>query len=46
MHLIGLRAGRPFDFARVERETFLPAMIASYDKDYSLLAQALERLLA
>lgn len=45
MHLIGLRAGRPFDFARVERETFLPAMIASYDKDYGPLAAELEGLL-
>lgn len=45
MHLIGLRAGHPFDFARVERETLLPAMIASYDKDYGPLAQELEHLL-
>jgi cell filamentation protein len=46
MHLVGLRAGHPIDFARVERETFLPAIIASYDKDYGLLAQQLEHLLA
>ncbi len=46
MHLVGLGAGHPFDFARVERETFLPAMIASYDKDYGPLARALEPLLA
>jgi cell filamentation protein len=45
VHLIGLRAGRPFDLARVERETFLPAMIASYDKDYRPLALELEHLL-
>lgn len=45
MHLIGLRAGHPFDFARVERETFLPAMVASYDKHYDPLAQQLEHLL-
>ena len=44
MHLMGLRAGRPFDFARVERETFLPAMIASYDKEYGPLALELEHL--
>ena len=44
MHLIGLRAGHPFDFARIERETFLPAMIASYDKDYGPLALELEHL--
>jgi len=46
MHLVGLRAGRPFDFAGVKRETFLPAMIASYDGDYGPLAQELEQLLA
>jgi cell filamentation protein len=46
MHLIGLRAGRPFDFAGVKRETFLPAMIASYDGDYGPLARELEQLLA
>jgi cell filamentation protein len=45
MHLLGLRAGHPFDFARVERETFLPAMIASYDQDYGRLALELEQLL-
>lgn len=43
MHLVGLRAGRLFDFARVEREAFMPAMIASYDKDYGPLARELER---
>ena len=46
MHLIGLHAGLPFDFARIERETFLPAMIASYDKNYGPLGEELERLLA
>jgi cell filamentation protein len=45
MHLIGLRAGHLFDLGGVERETFLPAMIASYDKDYGPLAQELEFLL-
>jgi len=46
MHLIGLQAGHPFDFAQIERETFLPAMVASYGKDYGPLAQELERLLS
>lgn len=46
MHLIGLQAGHPFDFARVERETFLPAMVASYDKNYEPLVAELEHLLA
>ena len=46
MHLIGLRAGHPFDFAGVDRQTFLPAMVASYDKDYGPLAAELEHLLA
>lgn len=46
MHLVGLRAGRPFDLTKVRRETFLPAMIASYDKEYDLLVQELEGLLA
>jgi cell filamentation protein len=45
MHLIGLRAGFPFDFVGVRRETFLPAMIASYDKEYGPLAAELEQLL-
>jgi cell filamentation protein len=45
MHLVGLRAGRPFDFAGVKRETFMPAMIASYDGDYGPLARELEKLL-
>lgn len=46
MHLIGLRAGHPFDLTKVRRESFLPAMIASYDKEYDLLMQELEGLLA
>ena len=31
--LLGEKAGFPFDFLRVERNTFLPAMIASYRGD-------------
>lgn len=46
MHLIGLEAGHPFDFSRVRRETFLPAMIASYDRDLSPLIAELADLLA
>lgn len=45
MHLVGLKAGHPFDFARVRRETFLPAMIASYDQELDLLRIELADLL-
>ncbi|HEV2603447.1 MAG TPA: Fic family protein [Microvirga sp.] len=33
MAMLGEQAGFPFDFARVRRETFLPAIIASYAQD-------------
>lgn len=46
MHLLGLRAGYPFDFARVRRESFLPAMIASYRGDVGPLRRELAGLLA
>jgi cell filamentation protein len=44
--LLGERAGFPFDFSRVERDTFLPAMIASYHGDVKPLIDELKRLLA
>jgi cell filamentation protein len=44
--LLGERAGFPFDFSRVERKTFLPAMIASYQGDLKPLIDELKRLLA
>ncbi|MBR1138159.1 MULTISPECIES: Fic/DOC family protein [Bradyrhizobium] len=43
--MIGARAGFAFDFARVERDTFLPAMIASYAGDLGPLTQELSGLL-
>jgi cell filamentation protein len=45
MHVVGLRAGYPFDFAEIRRESFLPAMIASFDQDYGPLSEELEKLL-
>jgi DNA-directed RNA polymerase subunit alpha len=45
MHLVGLRAGHAFDFAEIRRESFLPAMIASFDQDYEPLRRELEKLL-
>ena len=46
LHLIGLHLGHPFDFARIRRETFLPAMIASYRRDLEPLRKELRNLLA
>jgi len=43
--MLGERAGFPFDFARVERDTFLPAMIASYAGDIEPLTSELSKLL-
>jgi cell filamentation protein len=46
LHLLGLRAGHPFDFAQVQPETFLPAMIASYGGELKPLREELAALLA
>ena len=46
MHLLGLRAGHPFAFENVRSETFLPAMIASYDRHLDPLIADLRQLLA
>jgi len=46
MHLIGLEAGHPFDFGRIRPETFMPAMIASYDRNLEPLISELAGLLA
>jgi cell filamentation protein len=43
--MIGARAGFEFEFARVERDTFLPAMIASYAGALGPLRQQLSALL-
>ncbi len=45
MAMLGERAGYPLDFARVRRETFLPAMIASYAGDLAPLVTQLRLLL-
>lgn len=46
IHLLGEKMGFPFDFSRVERDTFLSAMIASYDGDLKPLIAELKKLLA
>ncbi|TIQ21944.1 MAG: adenosine monophosphate-protein transferase [Mesorhizobium sp.] len=43
--MLGDTAGFPFDFARVERDTFLPAMIASFSGDLRPLTTELSKLL-
>ncbi|GAA0301043.1 Fic family protein [Sphingomonas oligophenolica] len=45
MHLVGLRAGFPFDFSRAKSDTFLAAMIASYHGDLTPLVTELRALL-
>ena len=44
--LIGVTYGRPFDFERIDRTTFLPAMIASYFGKREPLAAELTNLLS
>lgn len=43
--MLGERAGYPLDFARVRRDTFLPAMIASFAGDLAPLVSELRHLL-
>lgn len=45
LHLLGLRAGHPFNLAQVQRNTFLPAMIASFDGELGPLREELTALL-
>jgi len=45
MHLVGLRAGFPFDFSNVQPDEFLAAMVASYHGDVTPLVDQLEGLL-
>lgn len=45
MHLVGERAQRPFELNRVERETFLPAMISSFLGKNDALRAELQKLL-
>lgn len=44
MYLLSLRAGHPFELTRVKRETFLPAMIASFSGNLTGLKKELETL--
>lgn len=44
MYLVGQRAGFPFNFEGVQRDTFLPAMIASFNGDLTPLKSALAAL--
>lgn len=46
VHLLGLRAGHPFDLQRIVRQTFLPAMIASFSGTIEPLVAELQKLLA
>ena len=46
MHLLGEQAGFPFDFSRVQRQSFLRAMIESFSGNLVLLNKELTRLLA
>jgi cell filamentation protein len=45
MAMVGRAAGFPFAFDRVRRDTFLPAMVSSYDGDLELLVDELRALL-
>jgi cell filamentation protein len=45
VHLLGEKAGFPFVFSRVQQDTFLPAMIASYHGDLKPLIVELKKLL-
>ncbi len=44
MHLLGLRSGHPFKFERIRAETFMPAMVASFDGDLAPLIAELNEL--
>lgn len=45
MHLVGQRADDPLVLTRINRDTFLPAMIASFDRDLGPLRAELQKLL-
>ncbi|WP_316201391.1 MULTISPECIES: Fic/DOC family protein [unclassified Bradyrhizobium] len=45
MYLLGQRAGHPLKLARVDRDTFLPAMIASFAGHIGPLRAELQKLL-
>ena len=43
--MLGVRAGIHFDFSQVNRQTFMPAMIASFDGNIEPLCNELKRLI-
>lgn len=45
LHILGYAAGFPFDFSRIRRETFMPAMVASFHLDLGPLTAELTALL-
>ena len=45
MYLLGRRAGHPLNLQRIDRETFMPAIIASFAGDIGLLRRELQKLL-
>ena len=45
LHLLGLRVGHRFDLNSIDRDTFLPAMIASFRGNIEPLVTELRRLL-
>jgi cell filamentation protein len=46
MHMLALRAGHPMKLERIERETFLPAMIESFGGNLGNLRREIARLCA
>jgi len=46
LYLVALRAAHPLHLEQIERETFLPAMIASYDGHLEPLITALSAIRA
>ena len=46
LHLVGIRAEHPFAFGRIQREAFMPAMIASFSTSLEPLKSELRTLLA
>jgi cell filamentation protein len=45
MYLLGQRAGHPLNLTRIDRDTFMPAMIASFASDNGPLRNELQKLL-
>ena len=46
LYLLAARAGHALELDKIERETFLPAMIASFSGDTRALKEELRKLLA